>query len=154
MKTSAKKKAYDMEYSATHTRQIKFSFSLQYDADILAQLDAVPNKQGYIKELIRADIAAHGPAQKEGKTMKISFEAGEGRNFQGAVNYMKSKDGTVYAEVAVPDGASDDYGYLTMKQAILKQYTGKDTLSFWYDGQEQNLEPDASADAKVYLEIE
>lgn len=63
MKNSAKKNAYNIEYNATHIKQIKFNFSLQYDADILAKLDSVPNKQGYIKELIRADIAAHSTAQ-------------------------------------------------------------------------------------------
>lgn len=71
MATSEKKKAYDRQYNDSHVRQIKFSFSLQYDADILAKLDAVPNKQGYIKDLIRADIARKGTAQKEEeKTMK------------------------------------------------------------------------------------
>ena len=53
------------KYQSTHVRQIKFGFSLEYDADILAQLDAVPNKQGYIKDLIRADIARKGPAQNK-----------------------------------------------------------------------------------------
>ena len=57
MATTEKKKAYDRAYNDAHTRQIKFGFSTQYDADILAKLDSVPNKQGYIKELIRADIA-------------------------------------------------------------------------------------------------
>lgn len=45
------------KYHATHIKQIKFGFSIEQDADILAQLDSVPNKQGYIKDLIRADIA-------------------------------------------------------------------------------------------------
>ena len=44
-------------YDAEHTRQIKFKLNLKSDADILAQLDSVPNKQGYIKQLIREDIA-------------------------------------------------------------------------------------------------
>lgn len=57
MAPKSKKNAYNMQYSKENTRQIKFSFSLQYDADILEKLDSVPNKQGYIKSLIRADIA-------------------------------------------------------------------------------------------------
>lgn len=32
---------------------------MKTDADIIAALDAKPNKQGYIKALIRADIDAH-----------------------------------------------------------------------------------------------
>lgn len=43
-------------YDAANTRQIKFKFNRKTDADILAQLDAVPNKQGYIKKLIREDL--------------------------------------------------------------------------------------------------
>ena len=44
------------KYDATHTRQIKMKLNLESDKDILEQLDSVENKQGYIKELIRADI--------------------------------------------------------------------------------------------------
>lgn len=141
------------KYNTANTRQVGFNFSLKYDADILAKLDSVPNKQGYIKDLIRADIARS--AQNKGeKEMKIQFEAGEGRNFSGAANYLISEDGSIYAECLVPEGASEDYGYLTMKQAILDSYTGRDSLIFWYDGQEQHLNPDASAKTKVYLDIE
>lgn len=43
-------------YDAANTRQIKFKFNIKTDADILARLDAVPNKQGYIKKLIREDL--------------------------------------------------------------------------------------------------
>ena len=54
--------AYDRE----STRQIKFKFNLKTDADILAYLDSQENRQGYIKQLIRADIAAHGGASQQG----------------------------------------------------------------------------------------
>lgn len=46
-----------IKYDAANTRQIKFKFNLKTDADILQKLDSVDNKQGYIKDLIRADIA-------------------------------------------------------------------------------------------------
>lgn len=49
---AAKKK-----YAAENIRQIKFELNKKTDADILKKLDSVPNKQGYIKALIRADIA-------------------------------------------------------------------------------------------------
>ena len=65
MAISEAQKRAQRKYNDTHQRQIKFAFSIQNDADILAQLDAIPNKQGYIKELIRADIARKGPAQNE-----------------------------------------------------------------------------------------
>ncbi len=84
--------------------------------------------------------------------MTMIFEAGSGRHFDGGVNYMISEDRRIYAECAVPDGASEDYGYLTMKQAILD--AGATGLVFPYDGQESYLDPDAAAACEVYTDIE
>lgn len=73
MKTSKKKLAYDAQYSKENVRQIKFNLSLKYDRDVIAQLDAIGNKQGYIKSLIRADIArANSNMMKEDSTMKYN----------------------------------------------------------------------------------
>lgn len=44
-----------------NTRQVKFKFNLRTDADILSHLDAQPNIQGYVKKLIRDDIAKSAP---------------------------------------------------------------------------------------------
>ena len=63
--TSEAQRRASAKYKAASTRQLSMNLSIQYDADILAKLDAIPNKQGYIKELIRADIARKGTAQKE-----------------------------------------------------------------------------------------
>lgn len=49
-------------WNQENTRQVKCRFNLRTDADILARLDATENVQGYIKALIRADIAAHPDA--------------------------------------------------------------------------------------------
>lgn len=43
-------------YHKKYLKQIKFALNIKYDADILARLETVDNKQGYLKELIRADI--------------------------------------------------------------------------------------------------
>ena len=56
MVSDAQKKAV-LKYDANNTKKILFKFNLKTDADILQKLDSVDNKQGYIKELIRADIA-------------------------------------------------------------------------------------------------
>lgn len=40
-----------------NTKQVKFKFNIRTDADILAHLEAQPNIQGYVKKLIRDDIA-------------------------------------------------------------------------------------------------
>ena len=47
-------------YDKDNTRQVKFKFNLKTDADILARLAAEPSMQGYIKRLIREDIARNG----------------------------------------------------------------------------------------------
>ena len=55
----AKRSGYkdQQKYAATHTKQIGIVLNTSTDADILQWLSEKPNKQGYIKDLIRADIA-------------------------------------------------------------------------------------------------
>lgn len=48
--------AASMKYDAANTKQIKMKLNLTTDADILKKLETVDNMQGYIKDLIRADI--------------------------------------------------------------------------------------------------
>lgn len=84
--------------------------------------------------------------------MRMIFEAGSGRHFQGGVNYMISEDRRIYAECAVPDGACEDYGYLTLKRAILA--AGVTGLVFPYDVQARWLDADAAAECEVYTYIE
>ena len=55
MQTQAQKRAVQ-KYDAANTVQVKMKLNTKTDADILAKLDRVPNKQGYIKELIRKDL--------------------------------------------------------------------------------------------------
>lgn len=70
MAVSEAHKRASMKYDRENMRQIKFNLSLKYDQDIIAALDAQPNKQGYIKALIRADIArANSEKTKEEKAM-------------------------------------------------------------------------------------
>lgn len=65
MASEAQKRA-QAKYDAVHTVQIKLKLHKENDADILKRLeqaveeDRVKGKQGYIKELIRADIKAKG----------------------------------------------------------------------------------------------
>ena len=63
MKRSEAQKRASAKYDVAHTVQIKLKLNTGTDADILDKLAHVDNKQGYIKDLIRADIAheiAHG----------------------------------------------------------------------------------------------
>lgn len=43
-------------YDAENAVRISLKLNRKTDADILARLEAMPSKQGYIKGLIRADI--------------------------------------------------------------------------------------------------
>lgn len=45
-----------MKYDKTHTARVAIKLNLVRDKDILDKLSSVPNKQGYIKQLIRNDI--------------------------------------------------------------------------------------------------
>ena len=54
-KTEAQLRA-SKKYDKEHTKQINLKLNLETDADILARLEEVASKQGYIKELIREDI--------------------------------------------------------------------------------------------------
>lgn len=60
---------YDAKYEAENTTQVKFKFNHRTDADILAYLATVSNRQGLIKELLRARMAEEGfvytPSEQE-----------------------------------------------------------------------------------------
>ena len=54
--TEAQRKA-QRRYDAKNTRQVHIKLNLRTDKDVLARLDEVQSKQGYIKRLIREDLA-------------------------------------------------------------------------------------------------
>lgn len=45
------------KYDREHCRKVMLKFNKKHDADILAKLESLDNMQGYIKTLIRADLA-------------------------------------------------------------------------------------------------
>lgn len=55
-----KKAAYNLRYNKERTTQVKFSFNNVHDLDILEHLQKQPNKQAYIKNLVREDIKKGG----------------------------------------------------------------------------------------------
>ena len=54
--TDAKRRAIQ-KYDAANTKQIHLKLNIKTDADILVQLAKQASVQGYIKDLIREDIA-------------------------------------------------------------------------------------------------
>lgn len=73
--SEAQKKASE-KYKKENTKQYKLMLSLKYDADIIAMLDSVENRQGYLKSLIRADIARANSekTKEEGTMMKYTIK--------------------------------------------------------------------------------
>lgn len=54
--TQAQKQA-QARYDKRNTRQINLKLNLHTDADVLERLQSVDSMQGYIKRLIREDVA-------------------------------------------------------------------------------------------------
>lgn len=57
MVTKAQQRA-TAKYQAANTKLFSIRLNLNTDSDIIKRLKEVENKQGYIKNLIRADIKA------------------------------------------------------------------------------------------------
>lgn len=55
--TSEARKRAQYKYNKAHTKQVTLRLNKRTEADILEWLGKVDNKQGYIKALIRADMA-------------------------------------------------------------------------------------------------
>nr|DAP10855.1 MAG TPA: hypothetical protein [Caudoviricetes sp.] len=55
--SSEKKETPQDRYHKAHTVSIAIRLMKNTEQDIIQKLDSVPNKAGYIKQLIRADIA-------------------------------------------------------------------------------------------------
>ena len=60
-KTSEAQKRASAKYTRENSYNMCIRLSRKYDADILEFLGMMENKQGYIKELIRADMAKRTP---------------------------------------------------------------------------------------------
>ena len=83
----------------------------------------------------------------------ISFNAGENGNYF----FGESEDVKIFAEIEVPEDASEDYGYIDLKEAVIAKLTelgiSLDEISFQYDGQEKYLAEDARTGEDVYVEV-
>lgn len=57
------KRKYNNQWDKQNTKLVSMKLNMHTDADILAHIASIPNVQGYLKQLIRDDIARH--AQEE-----------------------------------------------------------------------------------------
>ena len=56
-KLTNKQKAYIVEYNKNNTRRIAFTLNYNTEKEMIDYLENIPNKNGYIKSLIAADMA-------------------------------------------------------------------------------------------------
>lgn len=59
-----KKTVSQARYDSTHTKRFYLKLNLKTDADVITQLDSQESAQGYIKTLIRKDIAEQEKASE------------------------------------------------------------------------------------------
>ena len=80
--------------------------------------------------------------------MKMQFEA------DGTMNVLWGEDDNkkIVAEIEVIPGASEDYGYITMVDALERTFPNME-FEFPYDGQEQYLAGDAECDGMVAIDM-
>lgn len=88
-----------------NSRHFPLKFSRSGDEDVIEKLDSVENKQGYIRSLIRADIAAGqgsgGGAAREFGRRVIVFEGVE----YELVCYLQRARNTFEVYIAPADGS-------------------------------------------------
>lgn len=71
-KTRESKIRANAKYDSTHCTGLYLKFNNGTDSDILEKLSSVPNRQGYIKSLIRQDIARTFSVPKQTDSVPVS----------------------------------------------------------------------------------
>ena len=59
MTTEANKRA-NAKYKREKTKAYTFRFSISTDTEVINRIESAPNKRGYIRDLILADVAKDG----------------------------------------------------------------------------------------------
>lgn len=124
--TTTAQKAASAKYDRTNTRQISLKLNRTTDADILAMLDAQASVQGYIKRLVREDIARVEALRAE----PIEIEVPE-----DAPRFSTIGDAIAYVETALGDFAGD-YDVEAIAREVTDWVDGRLTLvrdgdEFW-----------------------
>ena len=60
IEAKVRKNKYDLAYNSQHTTPVRINLNNRTDADILAYLSTLPNKQGMIKRLVRQQMKQEG----------------------------------------------------------------------------------------------
>lgn len=64
-KTTKSQLEYIAKYDKQNTKMMSFKINMNTDADIYEKLMSLDNRQGYIKELIRADLQREKEEREE-----------------------------------------------------------------------------------------
>lgn len=126
MKTSEKKYAYDVQYAKEKLQQVKLSLNREHDADILLWLDKQPNKQGYIKELIRTNMNENDKMISVALSNKdCIFDSGLFTTLSAAVEFSRNRGGKYVVQIGYYGQLGKSYSYDSDSDAFS-----------WYDGYE------------------
>ena len=79
-KTSEAQSRAQKRYDKANTKGLYLKLNITTDEDILEHLDNIENKQGYIKELIRADMKSLGRRKYKGE---VKMKKLQGIKLQG-----------------------------------------------------------------------
>lgn len=74
-------------YDKTHMKQFLLKFHLVNDADVIEKLSSVPNMQGYIRQLVRQDLA------RTDSTLKTKTEENTMRTYKIKPEYLDMWEG-------------------------------------------------------------
>ena len=92
MAVSEAQKRANMKFVKEKTRRVAMNLVYSTDADIIAKLESVDSMQGYIKALIRADIAAAKYYTAEADTLQKIAEFKTVKEAQEAVARYEEED--------------------------------------------------------------
>lgn len=110
------------KYDKTHCRTYGLKLNLENDADIIEKLASVPSMQGYIKQLIREDIA------RTRSVSKIESEKNTTYNWEYIVSLMDDNiRESVHADLA------DCYDSVFLEEYKKRHYEKYGTeFTYWF----------------------
>lgn len=65
-KASEKKLEYDAEYKKANYRRVMIMLHNIHDVELIKWIESIPNKQGYLKKLMQADMDRHNAERIRG----------------------------------------------------------------------------------------
>lgn len=125
MPTLESQKQANKKYDQENTRLITLKLNKKTDKDILDKFDTVPNRQGYVKNLVRADMGENTVGDYPGNLINDIYvtadvkESYNSDNIDKALDLLKVEEKTaltlVYKEGMTREKAAVEMGITTSK---------------------------------------